>query len=580
MSDRAKLLLLAVLMGGVVLVGCRIEWLNPEETVRDLVVIHTSPGDRQTNVSQTATVIIRTSVPLDPEYVIPNQAEPWKNSQVILVDSTNAVLPSAYSFNGELLTLTPLAPFGLNTTYGVAVRPGTRDIYGKNIKTPYAFTFSTGGALSAIPNWPPFPLPGAGTAPPATPGTFTLTGQTSVARCLHEAVALNDGRVLICGGSATPGSTPFRSAEIYDPVTQTWALSQSNQGNGMFFIRVRHTALKLHNGHVLVIGGTDNTTTWDTCEEYDPNTDTFGLHSNPMQSPRYWHTAVLLANGNVLAHGGVGQGVLLNTMEILDMQTGNWVLCQPTMGGTIGSNAVLVGRYAHETVTLPDGGILSTGGYYAIVHRSCDLYWPSVPGDGTAGNAQFTGTHLTTPRDQHTATVLTTGRGQGIVIVIGGERDDFIFSPIAVNTAEVYDHSQFVANPVFNANQGAWSPMGSAMTEKRCDHTSTLLASGKILVVAGCNAVGTAPSRTAEMFDPFGLGNNVNMPWAGIDLTGKFDWTRDPQGNQTVLPNLLSGIGWHSATTLRDGRVLIACGDDFHPLIGLFPVSLCWLYNP
>jgi hypothetical protein len=516
---------------------------------------------------------------LDPEFVVPNQSEPWKNSQVILVDSTNAVLPSAYAFNGELLTVTPLAPFGLNTTYGVAIRPGTRDIYGKNIKMPYAFTFSTGSALSAIPNWPPFPLPGAGAAPPATPGTFTMTGQTNVARCLHRAVALNDGRVMICGGSATPGSAPFRSAEIYDPVTQTWALSQSNQGNGMFFIRVRHQALKLHNGHVLIIGGFDNTSIWDSVEEYDPIQDNFSLLANPMQSPRYWHTATLLGNGNVLVVGGVGPGGILNTMEILDMQTGTWIQCQPAMGGTVGGNQTLIGRYAHKSVSLPDGAVLSLGGYYTITDHTSELYWPSVPGTGTNGQAQFTGSNLACPRDQHSANVLTTGYGQGIVVAIGGERDDWVHAPAAINTAEVYDHSQFVVNPAFNGNQGAWSPMGAAMTEKRAEHTATLLASGRILIVGGCNAVGTLPSRTAEIFDPFGLGNNVNMPWAGIDLTGQFDWTRDPQGNQTGLSNLLFGTAWHTATTLRDGRVLITAGDDFTGL-ALFPISLCWLYNP
>ncbi|MHC4780566.1 MAG: Ig-like domain-containing domain, partial [Planctomycetota bacterium] len=232
MSDRARILLLGLVLAGLVVGGCRIEWLNDEESVKDLVVISTSPSNSQTNVSQTTTVIIRTSVPLDPEFVVPNQAEPWKNSQVILVDATNAVLPVSYSFAGELLTLTPLAPLGVSNTYGVAVRPGTRDIYGKNIKTPYAFTFSTGSSVSAIPNWPPFPLPGGPGAAPATPGTFSLTGQLNVARCLHEDAALDDGRVLITGGCATPGSTPFRSAEVYDPATQSWSLSQSNQGNG------------------------------------------------------------------------------------------------------------------------------------------------------------------------------------------------------------------------------------------------------------------------------------------------------------------------------------------------------------
>ncbi|MHC4778813.1 MAG: Kelch repeat-containing protein [Planctomycetota bacterium] len=237
------------------------------------------------------------------------------------------------------------------------------------------------------------------------------------------------------------------------------------------------------------------------------------------------------------------------------------------------------GRYAHCSVTLPDKSILSSGGYYTITDYTAELYYPPTSGDGSQGNASFTGSDMACGRDRHTMTLLTKGPGQGIVVVVGGERDDFLFNQIPIDTAEVYDHSLTTVNPAWNGNVGIWTPVGMAMSEKRNDHTATLLYNGQILIAGGFNAVGAAPSRTAEIFDPFGLGNTQNAPWAGIDLTGKFDWTRDPQGNQTVLSNLMTGVGGHTATTLTDGRVLVAGGFDFNG-IALVPNPLSWLYNP
>jgi len=582
MTDVKKALVFTLLVAGLAsTVGCRFEWLGGDENLKDMVVLSTSPADRQTNVSSTTQIIIRFSVQPDPEFVVPNQAEPWKVSQIILVNQSNSLVPISFSFNGEYLTLTPQSPLAPQSTYGVAVRPGTRDIYGNNITTPYAFTFSTGSTLTAIPNWPPFTI-GTPTGGGALPGTFTLTGMLNVAGGQHEAILLNDGKVLICGGISTPGSAPFRRAEIYDPTTQTWTLSQGNNGQGMFFVRVEHSILKLLNGHILVTGGFDNSSVWDSVEEYDPLQDKFALHQTVMQRPRYWHTSALLGNGNPVVIGGVGPGGIINDMEILDLKTGAWITCQSTIGGTVVvagfGTGVFRGCYAHETLVLPDGAIFSCGGYLAGTLDLATLYWPS-PGDGTQGTALFTGSHMTCHRDRHTATKITTGYGQGIVVVIGGERDDYTFAPICINTAEVYDHNLTAPVASMNGTQGTWAPVGMSMSEKRCNHTANILHTGKILVVGGYRFVGVSPTRTAELFDPFGQGVNLNAPWSGIDLTGNFDWTRNPQGIQTFVPNLFTGVAIHSATTLRDGRVLIAGGND--EIMGIpIPLSLSWLYYP
>ncbi|NBS79417.1 hypothetical protein EBS57_06315, partial [bacterium] len=95
--------------------------------------------------------------------------------------------------------------------------------------------------------------------------TFTLTGSMSTPRYLHTATRLNDGRVLVVGGYDA-GGRALSSAEIYNPSTGTWA----NTG-GLRYARTDHQAVLLSSGKVLVFGGFDSTTeqSLSTAELYD-----------------------------------------------------------------------------------------------------------------------------------------------------------------------------------------------------------------------------------------------------------------------------------------------------------------------
>src|SRR5438477_1787504 len=98
-----------------------------------------------------------------------------------------------------------------------------------------------------------------------TPGTWTATGSMSVARFLHVATPLNDGKILVTGGVDTSGN-PTASAELYDPTTGTWTATAS-----MTSRRRAHTATLLPDGKVLVTGG-QNTNATSSAELYDPDT--------------------------------------------------------------------------------------------------------------------------------------------------------------------------------------------------------------------------------------------------------------------------------------------------------------------
>jgi hypothetical protein len=120
----------------------------------------------------------------------------------------------------------------------------------------------------------------------------------NVARYGHAAVNLPDGKVLVIGGH-TSGFYITPTAEIYDPVADTWTLYNITNPHDMLGMA------QLADGRWLFMGGCSygsgvgqsNVTTI-----YDPATNTFS--SGPtMYRERTNTSAARLANGNVLVFG-------------------------------------------------------------------------------------------------------------------------------------------------------------------------------------------------------------------------------------------------------------------------------------
>src|SRR5205823_3379218 len=85
------------------------------------------------------------------------------------------------------------------------------------------------------------------------------------ARSNHTATLLDDGRVLIVGGSGDHG--PLATAWLYDPANGHWTRAPD-----MSAARRGHTATKLRDGRVLVVGG-DFSFSRPVTELYDPGLD-------------------------------------------------------------------------------------------------------------------------------------------------------------------------------------------------------------------------------------------------------------------------------------------------------------------
>jgi YD repeat-containing protein len=334
------------------------------------------------------------------------------------------------------------------------------------------------------------------------PVGFSATGNATSFHGGDTATLLNDGRVLIAGGS-TPTNTVTAVAELYSLGTGTFTATAS-----MNVARSSHTATLLNNGMVLIVGGLDqNNNIVTSAELYNPATGTFTL-TGSMSSPRAEQTATLLANGKVLIAGGftLTQSSGRNTLASAEIY-------DPATGSFSSTGIMNEARYTHTATLLNNGKILIAGGQNEQISGlpSGELYNPAT------GLFTFTG-NLVIGRDQHTATLLNNGN----VLLTGGYVET---GRPGSNTAELY-------NPMTGTFTAA-----SNMNYARVNHTATPLNNGTVLIAGGFTPAGGSNPPVGEIYDPVA---------ATFTVTGNMVTPRDS----------------HTATLLTSGPVLFVGG--FH----------------
>lgn len=184
---------------------------------------------------------------------------------------------------------------------------------------------------------------------PAT-GTWTATEAPGWGHGGAQAAAvLKDGRVLVVSGL---------QAELFDPASGHWTKA-GWAGGAAGTHRSGHTVTRLQDGRVLVVGGSTSRAA-ETAELFDPATETWTLVAPP-HMPRESHGAIVTSEGSVLVVGGYHfSSGTLSEAERFDPATGAWSLVTalrvPRRGAGVvpltGGEVLLVGGFNDAGGTL------------------------------------------------------------------------------------------------------------------------------------------------------------------------------------------------------------------------------------
>jgi N-acetylneuraminic acid mutarotase len=194
----------------------------------------------------------------------------------------------------------------------------------------------------------PYPLATAELYDPIS-NAWSPAGSMLTVRWAHTATLLQNGKVLVSGGKDLNGEA-LATAELYDPISNTWSAAGS-----MSTVREFHTATLLPNGSVLAAGGAERITALyfpiASAELYDPISNTWSL-AGSMSTARLNHTATLLANGKVLVAAGRSGTGIVSTAELYDPISNTW--------SKTGSMSAV--HEEHTATLLPNGTVLVAGG--------------------------------------------------------------------------------------------------------------------------------------------------------------------------------------------------------------------------
>jgi hypothetical protein len=337
---------------------------------------------------------------------------------------------------------------------------------------------------------------------PAT-GKFSPTGSMLELQGWGRTVTrLQDGRVLVAGGTVSADGAPQSTAELYDPTAGTFGLTGS-----LASARIGHTATLLENGEVLIAGGITPAGVVATAELYDPATGTF-RPTGSMMGPRSQAVSALLRDGRVLLLGGFNGSAMLGSAEIYDPTTGEF-----SKSGSLGDQW----RIGCTVTVLQDGRVLVAGGGDPATLASAVVY------DPTTGNFTPTGS-MAEARTEQTATLLLDGKvliaggsGRGTEGYVSPSRQPAELAEAPAFVLDRYESEPSLASghmAIFGmVGSGSGTPPRSAelydpatgkfsstgpMGSGRVWATATLLLDGRVLVAGGDSATG----MTAELYQP------------------------------------------------------------------------------
>ncbi|MHC4473600.1 MAG: Kelch repeat-containing protein, partial [Planctomycetota bacterium] len=306
-----------------------------------------------------------------------------------------------------------------------------------------------------------------------TAGNVAVVSSMGDARAHHTATRLLDGRVLVVGGTGASGSA-IDSAEIYDPEADPPSFSAV--GSSLGSARTNHVAVRLRSGSVLIAGGEDeNGNRLDTAEIFDRASETFvPVVGSSMSGTRTDARALMLPDGRVLIAGGsVGAGTTLNVVELFDPMAG--VFLTPAAKNDLESarSALSLTETVHATI-----GAIAAGGMATLPGaKEIERFDWLTDSWTTSGKLMRDG------RSGHLGILL----GDNKILFAGGQTDTGALTA----TADIYD---LTADEMDEPNGDLVEPLRDAC--------STMLRMGRPAIFGG--VADTGPTAMIEIFTPDG----------------------------------------------------------------------------
>jgi N-acetylneuraminic acid mutarotase len=354
-----------------------------------------------------------------------------------------------------------------------------------------------------------------------TSGMFQPGFPLAIPRTKHTATLLQNGKILIVGGSVEPDDFVL-DEEIIDPSN-----GSSSWTAPLHTPRHDHTATLLQDGRVLVVGGYNLPLQWiGDAEIYNPRSELWTVIS-PNYTHGTSHTATLMKDGRVLVVGGcIGSYLCTNKVEIFDPGRDVWLEATPLIAERAGQTAQL----------LDDGRVLIAGGYTA---------YNEIPADGSAVifNPQTNTWSETEPMKAPRTFSQSVKLLNGDVLVAGGIR---IGSdpPQTINAVEIYD-----------PDTNRWREV-QPLSQARYAFFLSSLPSGDVIAIAG--------SRDWDSF------------WSQNSFVKEIE-EFDPASEQwSVIGELPQPGAYFAGIQIMDGRIFVTGGNRE----GSWVLDENWLIQP
>ena len=301
-------------------------------------------------------------------------------------------------------------------------------------------------------------------------------------------------------------------AELFNPASSQWAL-----GNAMAIGSIKHSATLLSNGSVMVAGGTTGADRLARVDVFSPSSNSWTAIASLLEG-RAGHTGTLLANGKVLVTGGSTYAppalIALSSTELYDPVSTQWTQ----------ASSLPLALYGHTANRVANGDVIALGGEPSIFSSAgssnCFRYKPSL-------DQWINCAAIPSLRSAHVATLMPDGR----ILVTGGL--------VGNNTKTTED--------IFDPVSDTWS--AAALPPRAPVRHATALYKGDSAVVVGGVS---GPILSAPIYSP------------------TFRYFHADNSRKQIFPDFGLRRDSHTATTLQDGRILVAGGIETYVFVSQY----------